>query len=454
MPLADIVIAVLVLLLGGLLLRRLTRDRTRAPGAAGSAEEHEQLSPQQPASPDDVLSLLVEAGQALIDAGFDVSDVQADLHRIAQANGLPDAEIVALPTALVVSTHDGRGLRTGAVTAGRERLRLHQIERLDDIVRQSRRGLDPGEAARRIRAVRFEPPPFGSGLQLLGGVVTSASIAVLLDSSWRGVLLAAVLGLPIGALLVLGQRLSNRFQPIITFVAASLVSLAVFLLARAGFDSDVVPTLIAPLVLLLPGALLTTAVIELATGQMVAGAGRIAAGIAQLLLLGLGIVGAASLVGIPALELSSGQPALGAVGPWLAVGWFGVGIVLNLCARPRSLGWILLVLYVAYGAQVLGGVLLGGALSAFVGALAMVPVADLVARQRTGPPAIVCFTPAFWLLVPGALGLMGVATLLSGDHTGTDTVLSTLETMVAVALGVLVGRAVSTAIGLRADDRG
>ena len=50
------------------------------------------------------------------------------------------------------------------------------------------------------------------------------------------------------------------------------------------------------------------------------------------------------------------------------------------------MGWILIVLYVAYGAQVLGGLFLGGMLSAFVGALAMTPVADLVARQRGGPP--------------------------------------------------------------------
>ena len=87
------------------------------------------------------------------------------------------------------------------------------------------------------------------------------------------------------------------------------------------------------------------------------------------------------------------------------------------------MGWILIVLYVAYGAQVLGGLFIGGMLSAFVGALAMTPVADLVARQRGGPPAIVSFTPAFWILVPGALGLMGVATLISGDDTGTATLI-------------------------------
>ena len=77
----------------------------------------------------------------------------------------------------------------------------------------------------------------------------------------------------------------------------------------------------------------------------------------------------------------------------------------------------------------LGGLFFGGVLSAFVGAAAMTPVADLVARQRTGPPVIVGFTPAFWLLVPGALSLVGVAALLNGDSNDTTTLI-TVETMV------------------------
>ena len=59
------------------------------------------------------------------------------------------------------------------------------------------------------------------------------------------------------------------------------------------------------------------------------------------------------------------------------------------------------------------------------------------------------FTPAFWLLVPGALGLVGVAALLNGDSTGTTTLIATVETMVAITLGVLVGRAISIIVSTR-----
>ncbi len=403
----------------------------------------------RPATEEDVLRLMSIAGDALIEAGFDVSDVQSDLRAIAAAHGMPDVQIIAMPTALVVSSTSGGTLRTSAVATGAVQLRLHQIEALDDVVTRTRLGLDPRAAVREIRAIRTAPPPFPPAVQLLGGVLATMGLAVLLGSSGRGTLLAGALGVFTGAVQLLGLRVPLRYQALVTVSAAAGVSLAVFLLARLGWSTDIVPSLIAPLVTLLPGALLTTAVIELASGQMISGAGRLAAGATQLLLLALGIVGPALLVGIPALELTSTRPALGTLGPWLGVAAFGIGIVVNRCARPRSMGWILIVLYVAYGAQVLGGLFIGGLLSAFVGALAMTPVADLVARQRGGPPAIVSFTPAFWILVPGALGLMGVATLLSGDGTGTASLLTAVITMIGIALGVLVGRALSTLIGLR-----
>ncbi len=441
-PLTSAIIAFVVLILVALLLRELTT-------VAGSPPDAEDTVTLRPATEEDVLRLMSIAGDALIEAGFDVSDVQTDLRAIAAAHGLPDVQIIAMPTALVVSSTSGGTLRTSAVATGAVQLRLHQIEALDDVVTRSRLGLDPRAAVREIRGIRKAPPPFPPAVQLLGGVLATMGLAVLLGSSGRGTLLAGALGVFTGAVQLLGLRVPLRYQALVTVSAATGVSLAVFLLARLGWTTDIVPSLIAPLVTLLPGALLTTAVIELASGQMISGAGRLAAGATQLLLLALGIVGPALLVGIPALELTSTRPALGTLGPWLGVAAFGIGIVVNRCARPRSMGWILIVLYVAYGAQVLGGLFIGGLLSAFVGALAMTPVADLVARQRGGPPAIVSFTPAFWILVPGALGLMGVATLLSGDGTGTGSLLTAVITMIGIALGVLVGRALSTLIGLR-----
>ena len=87
---------------------------------------------------------------------------------------------------------------------------------------------------------------------------------------------------------------------------------------------------------------------------------------------------------------------------------FAVGSYLYFSAPFRSLPWILLVLFGAFGAQTAGDALFSGQISGFFGAAAMTPVVFLVERLPNGPPKLVTFLPAFWLLVPGATGLIGV----------------------------------------------
>jgi uncharacterized membrane protein YjjB (DUF3815 family) len=50
--------------------------------------------------------------------------------------------------------------------------------------------------------------------------------------------------------------------------------------------------------------------------------------------------------------------------------------------------------------------------------------------------------PAFWLLVPGALGLIGVAQFIgSGDLAGEADIVNALVTFILIGLGVYVGNA-------------
>ena len=201
-----------------------------------------------------------------------------------------------------------------------------------------------------------------------------------------GCAVAAALGLVTGAALLVSERVPRRYGALITVAIAFLVALAVFLLLRAGWGSGILAALLAPLVVLLPGALLTTAVLELSTGHMISGAGRAAAGGMQLVLLGAGIVTAGALVGVPDFDFSQHPELLGPVAPWIAVAVFGVAVSVHRSAPRRALPWILLVLYIAYAAQVLGDLALGGVLSAFVGALCVTPVTALVAGSRRGRP--------------------------------------------------------------------
>ncbi|MCT9821079.1 threonine/serine exporter family protein [Microbacterium sp. W1N] len=427
-------IAVGVLLAGAIFLWWLVRRRPpSAPAMPPTA---------QPVPTPVLLDSMATLGTAMIDSGYPVGLIHDALGDLATASGRPTVQAVVFPTSILVSAADDDGAQTRAVAAGESSYLLYQIDMVDHIVAVARRR--PGAApwvGRQAARVADAPPPFSRAQRIGASGLLSAALSVLLGASWLGVLVAGVLGVAVGVVLLTTERVAAGSQALVVVSVSLGVALAVLLVAHT-VDPGVLPAMVAPLVILLPGGLLTIAVIELATGQIMSGAARAAAGAMRLLLLATGIVAASALIGIPARDPLQLNP-LGPVAPWIAVAVFGIGITVYQCARRSSVGWILVVLYVAYGAQVVADVFFDGVLSALVGAAVMTPVAVVIARERTGPPAIASFLPAFWLLVPGALGLVGVAGVLEGDLDATSTIITTVATMIAIALGVLVGLAIA-----------
>lgn len=443
-PSAAVLLALVVILATGLISWAVRARGERAGGSDAPKVPTPTVTTLSVTSPL-TMPFLLTLGEAMVDSGDPVTQVRGTLHRVAVSNGLPDTEIVVLPTALVISGANGETVQTAVTSAGATALRLDQIDAVFAVARQAEEGeIGPGEGIERVRLARTLKPAFPAWARVVGYAAFTVGLALLLQASWTDVILAGVLGTVVGTLLQSTLRLPANYQVFVPVVCAFGVSLTVFLLARTGLDLGGFAALVAPLVTFLPGALLTTAVIELSTGQMISGAGRLAAGSMQLVLLALGIVAAAQLVGVPATSFSDvARHPLGPLAPWIGVAVFGIGVVVHRCARLASLGWILLVLYAAYAGQVVGAYFLGDALSAFVGALVMTPVAMFAATQKSGPPTLVSFLPAFWLLVPGALGLVGVTQYLGDERLdGVAALITTGVTMIGIALGVLLGLAV------------
>jgi uncharacterized membrane protein YjjB (DUF3815 family) len=225
--------------------------------------------------------------------------------------------------------------------------------------------------------------------------------------------------------------------------AALIVSASTFLLASQGWIDADLRAMIAPLVTFLPSAALTMAVVELSAAQLVAGASRLVAGTVQLVLLGFGIVVGAQLADLfssTATLSTTPQNLLGWWAPWLGVLVFGIGVYVHNSAPRRSLPWLFLVLLTAWTGQYLGGEIVGGYVSGFTGAFAMTVVARAVQRAPTGPPALVSFLPAFWLLVPGALRLISITEYLGANPTaGLQDILDATAAIAAIAVGILCG---------------
>ena len=400
-------------------------------------------------SPADFRRLIIALGIAMVGAGDAVDVIEESLRRVVAAYGVAGLQIALLPTSLFVQTGAGDNAHVQFSSQAPPPLRLDQIDALYRLARQlERAALTAGEGLRRLDAVYQQEPTFGWPLRALGHAILTVGLVLLLQPTPGGIVAAFALGLAIGLLkLPRLPGLALVFPSVVSFAAAA----AVFAAAGYLHADNPIRLLVAPLVTFLPGGLLAIATMEIAARQMVAGASRLVTGLVQLALLAFGIIAAAVLIRVPPADLIDHEAAgLGPWAAWAGVAVFAIGVYLHFCAPLRSLPWILLVLFTAFAAQRAGDALFDGQISGFFGAAAMTPLVFLVERLPSGPPKLVTFLPAFWLLVPGATGLIGV-TQLAGNGTGVASrgLTDVLITIISISLGVLIGTA-----AYRAADAG
>jgi len=393
------------------------------------------------ASPADFRRLLVQLGIAMVAAGDAVDIIEESLRRIVAAYGVGGLQIALLPTSLFVQTGTGDSAHVQFSSQVAPPLRLDQIDGLYRLVKQLERAELPlADGLHRLGAVYRQRPTFRWPLRTLGHAVLTVGLVLLLQPTPAGIAAAAALGLLIGLLKLPRLPMLALIFPI---VASFLTAAVVFGAARYLHADNPIRLLVAPLVTFLPGGMLAIATMEIAAGQMVSGTSRLVNGFVQLALLAFGIVAAGALVKVPRTDFIDHQAAgLGAWAAWAGVAVFAVGIYFHFSAPLRSLAWMLFVLFVAFAGQAAGDALFGAQISGFFGAAAMTPVALWVERLPNGPPKLVTFLPAFWLLVPGATGLIGVTKIVgTGLGVASHGLSDVLLTIISISLGVLIGAA-------------
>lgn len=415
--------------------------------ATAEAGEAPEPVPDQP--PEHVLDLLRRLGVALCQAGEAVDRVGAILEDVAAAYDARHVRFFVLPTGVFVRLEVGDGATIDFAPGSAEQLRLDQVDALYRLIDEIRRREIGADAARaRLDELLASTARFGPVMTILGSAVLTVGLGLILNPTASALPAYPVLGVLCGILAWLSLR-SEALALILTVATAFTVSWAAFRFAGPLLDAPALDIVIPSLVTLLPGAALTIATIELSSGSIISGSTRLVFGLERLLLLTFGIAMGAQVAGLTTDPIADPE-AIGRWGPWVGVLFLGIGHYLYASAPRRTLGWMLLTLYIAYGAQVLSGEVLGSLGSCFVAGAVIVPVAYAVQAQRNGPPAQVMFLPAFWLLVPGALGLEGVTEIIrSGQGNGIGELLNALLSVVAIAVGILIGSSVTDGVGRR-----
>ena len=388
---------------------------------------------------------LLRLGAAGLAGGRPVHEVEAELRQMGRVLGAPDVQCAGTPTGIWVALSVDA---SAGFTAVGPPLRFDQVAGTSAVVRGVLSGrLDPDAAVAELDAVLCAAPRIPRWAAAAGLLPVGAGLALILQPAWANVLAAVLCSLLVVVLVELAGR-SALVTTLLPVVAAFAVGCVIFLAADAGLLEGPLRTLLAPIAVLLPGALIVTGMSELAAGAMVAGTARLVFGAVQLLLFTFGVLAAVRVVGIAPDELTNVRvDELGAWAPWVGLMLVGVGVFLNLSAPAGVLPWMLGLLAVTFLVQTAGQEGYNAPAGAFVGGATAALGAAVVQRLPGGPPSLVVFLPAFWLLVPGSLGLVGTTQLAADTGDGFATAAGAVAVIVAIALGVLFGSALGRALG-------
>jgi uncharacterized membrane protein YjjB (DUF3815 family) len=237
-------------------------------------------------------------------------------------------------------------------------------------------------------------------------------------------------------------RRSTDQARIFEMVGSALAALVAGLVSAAWDAISPSIVIVASLIVLLPGLSLTVAVTELATRNLIAGTARLMSAVIVLLQM---VVGVALGDRLANALVTVHHAASAPLPDWthaVALVVAALGIAIFIKAPLRTFGWILVACVTGYLGTRVGASWLGPQMAALGGAFAVGILGNGYARWL-GRPAQLVTIPAVLLLVPGSMGLRGMTSLL-----GRDTVsgLDTLFAMFVVAIAIVAGLLVATAI--------
>jgi uncharacterized membrane protein YjjP (DUF1212 family) len=388
----------------------------------------------------ELLECLRKIGKALIASGTSVGVVENTLTKIALAYDV-SCEIVALPNILMIKIGQTAQELTDFTVQRPTTMQLNQVSALVELIDNvQRKIISLVETSRQLDRILATPARFNSVVVFFGYILSIVGLTMLFRLDAEALLVTGGVGILVSLLILLFNKWP-RFNLLLPVSAAILVSSVIFYLTRLGIVYGPANLIIPPLVIFLPGSILTTGMIELASMNLISGSARLIYGAATLFLLFIGIQIGLSISNLPSIMVSTYEAS---VFPWwapiLGTLLFGVGTFLRLSGSNRDLFWMLLVLYIAMLGQTLGEQLVNPYFGAFLGAALMTLVSELIARSPRRTPALVSQALAFWFLVPGARGLLSVTRLLADDYqsalVGLGEVLVLITT---IALGVLLG---------------
>lgn len=417
-----------------------------------------------PVRRDPRIRFAVTLARALHRYGTPTHRLEETMNSVLRRLGLEGA-FFSIPTGVFASFGSPEEHRTSLIRTETTETNLEKLSDLDELAEEVIRGdLDATTGTARVGAIMATPSRYPPLLALIAMALSSATAARFFGGGWREIVVAAAIGVIVG-FVETGLGRSEGARRILPIVAAIIASAGATAAGHIVHPFSIYVAMLAGVAILLPGMQITTAMTELATGNLVSGSARLTGSALVLLELGFGVAVGSQIarllpadtapmhfldwvLGAPVAQLLPPLPAI--TTPMRLPEWTvyaalilaPMAFTVLLRARPRDLGWIATACALAFGGSRLGRYMMGPELGALIGTVALGLGGNLFARF-TGRPSSVAIVPGLIILVPGSIGFSSLSNFIAKD------VLSGAQaafTVVLVAMALVTGLLIANVI--------
>lgn len=391
--------------------------------------------PGSTAAPDHRIAFVLRLGHSLHTSGYAAHRLEEALELASDSLGLR-GQFFSTPTSIMASFGPQDDQQTFLIRVAPGESNLGQLAQADEVTREVLNGqLTPLQGATRLEQIEAAPPRYSNWLTTLAFAVVSGSSARFFGGGWHEIAAGLAIGFVIGLLALAAGRI-EALGKIFNLAAALTASLLAASLAAAGFPISVFHATLAGVIVLIPGLMLTTAMMELSTQHLSSGTARLMGAFMMLIAIAFGIAMGTKIAVLMFGTISSVPfHPLPAWTLYVALLASPLGFVVLLKAEVRDAGWIVLAGVLSFAGARLGQRAFGPELGAFGGAVFAGFFSNWYARV-TDRPAQITMAPGLLLLVPGSVGLIAFTAFTSSQ---TELGVEGAFRMVLIAVSLVAG---------------
>ncbi len=400
----------------------------------------EQATERKTASEQEAIAFVLRLARALHQYGYPAYRLETMLEGMSRRLGL-EGQFFSTPTSMFASFGPQENQHTFLMRVEPGGTDLGKLTDVSGVVAQVTSGaMTAAQGRERIDEILEGPPLYGRGLTTLAFGISSAAASVFLGGGVREIFVAASIGLMIGLLAMAAGRFpsfARVFEPVAAFLASALAVLLGATLGAHSMSND----LLAGLIVLVPGLMLTTAMTDLSSQHLISGTSSLTGAFVVFLKLGFGVaVGARVMTYLVGPSPVAAPVPLPGWAEYVALIAAPLGFTVLLRAHQRDAVWIVAAGALAVSGSRAGAQWLGPELGLFVGSLTVGMASNLYARLLNRP-SLVTLVPGILMLVPGSAGFRSIASMLDQKVVpGVETAFKMVLMAVALVAGILISR--------------